>query len=347
MGQSIGPSPELSRFMSGFLEGLGLGKASFECHSIAGDGSKRVFRRLLAPNTGASFVMVENTPTDTFSKRENLSYLHIGTHLYEKGLPIPQIHQYDLERGWFILEDLGEVSLQDRAKDRANRMQLYEQIIESLLRLQIEGSKGFDRAWTCQTERYDKDVMRRYESNYFKEAYLETYLGLRKDWAELEPAFDYLAETASKADDTFFLHRDFQSRNIMVSEHKIGIVDWQGARLGPLAYDLASLLIDPYTDLSHSERNHIYQTYLHLLKGSEPKQADPFQKYYPYLAIQRNLQILGAFSFLTKKMGKPYFEAFIPPGLRTLYALLHELNDSKLSILEELASSLLKDQIPI
>jgi aminoglycoside/choline kinase family phosphotransferase len=182
--------------------------------------------------------------------------------------------------------------------------------------------------------------MRRYEADYFKEAFLGTYLGLRNDRLGLESSFEHLIEEASKAEDAFFLHRDFQSRNIMFTAKKIGILDWQGGRLGPLAYDLASLLIDPYTNLTVQEKEEIYNAYRELLKGKQPQALASFEQSFPYLAIQRNLQILGAFSFLSRVRGKTYFEDYIPAALRSLRRLLEEVKDGNLSGLKDLVSSL-------
>ena len=138
----------------------------------------------------------------------------------------------------------------------------------------------------------------------------------------------------------FFLHRDFQSRNIMIAGKKIGILDWQGGRLGPLAYDLASLLIDPYTNLPVPEKEEIYNAYHQLLRRERPQGLASFEKSFPYLAIQRNLQILGAFSFLSRVRGKTYFEDYIPGALQSLRHLLEEVKDGNLSSLRDLVSSL-------
>jgi len=327
-------------FIKIFLQDMALPKEEPELQSLAGDGSKRSFWRIISPKSDTTFVAMENLPIDDISRRENLAYLHIGKHLYQKGLPVPEIYRVDLANGWFILEDLGDTLLQTEVSHQKKRIPLYEKIIEILFRLQVEGSEDFNTEWCYQTERYDRFVMRRYESDYFRDAFLCNYLGLKKDWPELEGPFDYLAEAASTADDRFFLHRDFQSRNIMVSPRKIGIVDWQGGRLGPLPYDLASLLIDPYTDLSSHEKRLIYESYLLLLKDYKPEWVDPFKKDFPYLAIQRNLQILGAFSFLTKVQKKPYFEKYIPPALKSLLGLLDELEDTKLTPLKDVVISL-------
>lgn len=238
------------------------------------------------------------------------------------------------------MEDMGDSSLQDTVSLQKSRIPFYEEVIEILFRLQTKGSEGFETEWCYQTERYDQFVMRRYEADYFRDAFLCNYLGLKKDWPELEAPFNYLAATASRADNQFFLHRDFQSRNIMVSNKKIGILDWQGGRLGPLAYDLASLLIDPYTELSAQERGQLYECYLLLLKKYNSQLLDPFKSHFPYLAIQRNLQILGAFSYLSKVQRRPHFEAYISPALKSLQTLLDEIKDPKLSPLVDVLNSL-------
>lgn len=307
---------------------------------IAGDGSKRIFWRVGGLKSDVSYIAMENAPTDDFSKRENTAYLNIGRHLRSKGLPLPEIHRFDLGKGWFIMEDFGDVSLQTACERAKERVPLYAPVVEILFQQQTRGAEGFDTAWTCQTETYDRQVMRRYEVDYFKEAFLGTYLGIRKEWPGLEKSFEHLIEEASRAENRFFLHRDFQSRNIMITGKKIGILDWQGGRLGPLAYDLASLLIDPYTRLPVPEEESIYSMYCQLLRRKQRDRLASFEKTFPYLAIQRNLQILGAFSFLSRVRGKTYFEDYIPGALESLRHLLEAVKDGNLSSLRDLVLSL-------
>ena len=340
-GRAQGSGGKMKAFISNFFNDIGLSSKDIDYHPLAGDGSTRTFWRMTSRRPPMSYIAMENAPATEFLRRENLAYLKIGEHLFQKGLPVPEIFRYDLVNGWFIMEDLGDESLQACASQNTDKVPVYKKVVEILFRFQIEGSRGFDTSWTCQTERYDRLVMRRYEADYFRDAFLSNYLGLEKDWSDLEGPFDYLAETASKADCHFFLHRDFQSRNIMVSQEKIGIIDWQGGRLGPLAYDLASLLIDPYTALSPAQRGQIFDHYLRLLGDHEPAWVSPFETYFPYLAIQRNLQILGAFAFLTHVKGKTFFEHYIPPALKSLHALLEKLRDRKLLPLMNLLESLL------
>ena len=283
---------------------------------------------------------MENIPRNVSLEKENLSYLKIGNHLYKKGLPVPEIYDFDLKKGLFILEDLGDTNLQQVVSSLDDPIKPYEQILEILFKLQVEGASGFDPNHCYQTKRYDRYVMRRYESEYFRDSFLINYLGINKDLTGLEMTFDFLASKASCSESNFFLHRDFQSRNIMICNGKISLLDWQGARLGPLAYDLASLIIDPYTSLSHVVKRKIYESYFLLLKGNKSVDASSVEESFPYLAIQRNLQILGAFAYLSKIRKKSYFEAFIPIALDSLNNLLSEFSDNHLSPLREILNDI-------
>jgi len=323
----------IQEFVLEFLIRKGVFSDHISYNPIAGDGSKRLFSRITNPDTGQSFIAVENRPDTDYQKKENVAYLMIGRHLLGKGLPFPEIFDYDLDNGWFILEDLGDIRLQDEVRRGGDSDRFLENIIELLFSIQVDGIKGFKKEWCCQTDRYDRFVMRRYETDYFRDSFLTAYLGIKNKWPELEGPFDHLSETASKAACNYFMHRDFQSRNIMIHNDKAGIIDWQGGRIGPLGYDLASILIDPYINIPQKAKKHLYDQYLSLLKGYDPSLTEDFERYFPYLAIQRNLQILGAFSYLTKALGKTYFMDYIPIALESLSKMLDELRDPKLSCL--------------
>jgi aminoglycoside/choline kinase family phosphotransferase len=280
-----------------------------------------------------------NPPQDEAARLENFAFLKIGRHLRSKGIPVPAIHLFDLDQGFFLMADLGTVNLQEAVAASRSPLSLYKRVVELLFRLQIEGADGLDPTWSCQSTTYDRFVMRRFESDYFTDAFLRRYVGLDKTWSELQAPYEYLADMASEAEPRFFMHRDFQSRNIMVKEGQIGIVDWQGGRMGPLGYDLASLIIDPYTNLSSQLRRQIFKDYLGLIEAHAPQWKEAFVRTFPYLLIQRNLQILGAFAFLTKSRRRTHFEPYIPIGLNTLAEQLRRLDDPKLRPLSAVVAS--------
>ncbi len=337
---------EFKKNITAFFEKASPDETAVSFDQLQGDGSRRVFWRFNGLKSKLSFIAMANPPDTLALGRENRAYLMIANHLRQKGIPLPAIHEYDLGRGWFIMEDLGSTNLQDVVLSGKDPVPVYYKILEHLFRLQVQGGEEFNPAWCCQTERYDQTVMQKYEAHYFRDAFLEGFLGYKRPWSGLEAAFDHLAEMASRAEAGFFIHRDFQSRNIMVMDKKIGIIDWQGGRFGPLAYDLASLLVDPYVRLSDHQKREIYNAYVALVKDRNPAWAAPFERDYPYLAIQRNLQILGAFSFLSKVMKKIYFEAYIPHALKSLESLLSGVADHGLEPLKRLVSEINLSDIP-
>jgi aminoglycoside/choline kinase family phosphotransferase len=161
------------------------------------------------------------------------------------------------------------------------------------------------------------------ETGYFLDAFIRGYLGKKVDTENLASEFLILADTALADSEMVLMHRDFQSRNIMIKTGWPRLIDFQGARLGPPGYDLASLLYDPYADLESGQRNALCEYYVERrLAAQEDFDEKRLLKGLPYLAACRLLQALGAFGFLTKVRGKLRFEQHIPAALRILRELL-------------------------
>jgi len=332
----------LQGFVKSYQDDTESGSKESNWTKLPADGSKRIFYRV--SNEKGSFIVMANPPAERNAEKENLSYLNIGKHLFSKGIPVPCIYRYDLEHGWFIIEDLGEQNLQEIAINPDGRITIYKKVIELLIEIQLKGREGFNPKWCYHTKRYDRFIMEKFESDYFLKYFLQGLLSLKQDLSQLRSSFNHLSYRASLADNDFVLHRDFQSRNLIIKHDKIGVIDWQGARLGPLQYDLASLLIDPYVGLTKDERIVLYDYYLRVLEKYLPRISPSFMEYYPYLAIQRNLQILGAFSYLSKIQGKKRFLAYISPALRSLDVLLAELDDPELNPLKSLIRKIYKKE---
>ncbi|MDR1546065.1 MAG: phosphotransferase, partial [Deltaproteobacteria bacterium] len=119
------------------------------------------------------------------------------------------------------------------------------------------------------------------------------------------------------------IHRDFQSRNVMLHQGRCRFVDWQGARLGPPAYDLASLLWDPYVELSEAERSAVLEAYLQA-RRRRPDQGR-FEASLKAAGVMRLMQASAAYVHLTKLRGRPQFAPYLAPALSRLGALTEDL----------------------
>ncbi len=310
------------------LERLGIGKGEgrLQVSPLAGDGSQRRFFRLHLP--GGRLVVAILPPADAATgMAEARSAWFIGRHLHGAGVPVPELLAFDRQSGLILCEDLGGTSLYDLAGDWAGQggdrlRRYYRQAVRELARMQVRGGRGFDPAWCWDTPCYDRALMLERESGYFLQSLCLDLLRLDVDRAGLQREFKAIADEASAAPAAFFLHRDFQSRNIMIKKNRVRFIDFQGGRPGPLAYDLASLLIDPYVALPQDVQNSLVSEYLQALHTYMEYDLLRFRREYHYLSLQRNLQILGAFAFLGYRRGKSFFRPFVRPALCSLRALL-------------------------
>jgi len=293
--------------------GVDLAKAA----PLAGDGSDRRFVRLPGE---PSLVLLHYPQAPGGAVTENDSHFLIGTHLRAKGVPVPEIHDYCREEAWMLLEDVGDLSLAGAVAAAGGEENLawYRRALKLLVHQQIEGTKGFDPAWCFDTPAVTRPFLLERECRYFVRAFLRGCLGLEVDEADLAEDFNRLLAGIRPEESPFFLHRDFQSKNLFVQGEDLRVLDFQGARLGPLGYDVAALLIDPYVNLSTAHQEELLDFYLDLLGQRLPVNAQDFREHYRQVALCRNLQILGAFGFLTKVKGKTQFAPYIPNALAGL-----------------------------
>ena len=285
---------------------------------MAGDGSDRRFFRLPGePN----LVLLCHPQPPGQEVTENDSYFLIGRHLKARGVPVPEIQVYCREEGWMLLEDVGDLSLASivgGAQNGAEILGWYRQALAILVGQQLEGNQGFNPAWCFDTPAVTRPFLLERECRYFVRAFLQGYLGLEVEEVELAPDFERLLAGCRPEESPFFLHRDFQSKNLFVQGERLRVLDFQGGRLGPLGYDLAALLIDPYVDLKPAWQEELLSVYLDLLRQHLSFDPQDFREQYEHLALCRNLQILGAFGFLTREKGKSQFARYIPRGVAGL-----------------------------
>ena len=333
---------------SGLIAGDEAGAAGLAAAVIGADGSSRSFVRLQRHGQPLCLAVLPARPEGRDLAEAEAAW-RIGLHLQRLGIPVPALYGRHAESGVILFEDLGDTRLHDlvAATDLADPRQaepvlvLYEETVDQLVFMQTEAAAGFDERWCWDTPRYDRQLMLERESGYFLRSFWQELLG--KPIPEgLEDEFRDIADQAAEAPAGFFLHRDFQSRNLMVKDGHIRIIDFQGGRRGPLAYDLASLLTDPYAALPQTLQEQLLHRYLERLGRCKTDiDIQSFLRHYSLLALQRNLQIIGAFAFLSRVRGKVFFADYIRPAVVMLDTRLQEPIFQKRKVLRRTAASAL------
>lgn len=287
---------------------------------LQSDGSSRRFWRLTIQNKDLCILAAPSGCSESELAESRSSY-YIGKHLAKSAGGVPELYGYDEGCGLLLFEDLGNTRLYEKVnkKDIAEDEILYwyKKVVQNLVRLQYLGGDSFDTDWCWDSARYDKQVMTEKESNYFLNAFWCNLLG-QKSSETVQKEFEHIASLIESKTQDYFLHRDFQSRNIMIVGEKVVAIDYQGGRLGPLGYDLASLLIDPYVELTEEVQESCIDYYVDCLSKYMLFEREQFNELYQLLSLQRNMQILGAFSFLFKEKKKEFFYQFIKPSLSSL-----------------------------
>ncbi len=243
------------------------------------------------------------------------TYLALQRHLYNKGIAVPKVYLIDQKTNFILVEDLGKDSLwQMVTKRKKDITRLYKLAILELIKLQLD---GYPKAPINLF--YDYEHIR-WEQEYFRNFFLHQYCKIAASKLKtLDDDFLRLAESIvdkTKPINNFLMHRDYQSQNIFMKDGRARIVDFQSARIGPLTYDLVSLLKDPYVMITKKNESHLINFYLDKLKrrGME-LEKQRFLEIYKLTGLQRNMQALGAFANLTLNKNKTSFEKYMPRGL--------------------------------
>ncbi len=291
--------------------------------------SERVFFRIYE-EAESKIAMCSGRDTADFRR-----FVESGGYLHSCDAGTPRIDSYSFERHIVLMEDLGDDVLLDRLKgiSVSEKRRLYMSVVEWLVDFQ---NRTYDDMRIVQVGEdgpgfrvFDEDYLL-WETAYFSDNFLGNYCGMGEDALRaLDGEFRNLAaETFSHPQ--VLIHRDFQSSNIIFKEGRVRVVDFQGARAGSMAYDLMSLLKDPYADISRCLREELQDAYLDIfmrtpLPGKLTFQREDFAKFAACAGLQRSMQALGAYAYLGLKKGKKSYLRHIPRGLRYLREGLRDL----------------------
>ncbi len=237
---------------------------------IGHGGSRRSFFRLGQPPRSLVGMLSDTPPADSRGITENDSFLYVALCLSQAGAPVPRVFAADRARGWFVMEDVGETLLYHEVQRLGRGLAikaLYRLAVDDLVWMHVKASPGFDSSRTHNPD-YRRDFVRRHESGYFQQAFLQDIL--QWDPVPLSLDLDRLADAVDALWTPHFLYRDFQSQNIAVQGSRLRYLDFQGGRRGPRQYDLASLVYDPYAVLDSELQAYLVDRYVERARALEP-----------------------------------------------------------------------------
>ncbi|HWQ00209.1 MAG TPA: phosphotransferase [Vicinamibacterales bacterium] len=304
-----------------YLERRGLDRRGARAVPLTGDASDRRYYRILSPDGPSTVLALYPGPFDYAT----LSFVNVADLLRKVPVPIPAIFDHADDLGILLLEDLGDVTLQAHlgAAPATEHAALYRQAVAIIDLLQRRGEELASPEYLPYRIAFDVEKLT-WELDFFTRHFLEAYRGVVlapsvREALRLE--FAAIVEELA-AEPRVLCHRDYHSRNLMLHDERLYVIDFQDARMGPDTYDLVSLLRDSYVDLSEEAVADLIGYFLQL-KQATGREAE-FRARFDVMALQRNLKALGTFGYQTTARRNPVYIQYIPRTLRYVRDNLHE-----------------------
>lgn len=254
-------------------------------------------------------------------------FVSYGKSFNDFDLPTPEIWAVDESAAQILMQDMGEhtllsVVVKDGQTLAGSARVLYPAVIDALIRWQESSPKFFLSRADIAARRFDYSALK-WETDYFRTNYLQKKMGISEIPQAVENFFSTLAcmvDTHPKV----LMHRDFQSQNVMVrNDSEVGFVDFQGARRGTMFYDIASLLWDPYVSLPEEMVKDFFEDwYSGYTLCHESFDKEEAWTLFLQASLQRLMQAMGAFCFLSMEKKIESFEQYIEPGKKRLLRVL-------------------------
>ncbi|PYP88636.1 MAG: hypothetical protein DMF61_05485 [Blastocatellia bacterium AA13] len=343
------PSSPVKEFVAAHF---GVPTADLNISRLTGDASTRsYFRAHTAGETGSIVIAIYDAPfDDTRTAVERLrslerknplakltfandpcAHIEVTDLLVTVGLPVPKILGVLGAEGAMLFEDVGDSRLQDwlAGKSEDTVTAAYTQALEFIVTMQEATPEAWRSGSICSNLAFDEAKLS-WELEFFFENYFLRYLEANLSESRtiaLKGEFrDLCAELAARP--RVLVHRDYHTRNLMMHENKIYIIDHQDARMGPASYDLASLLEDPYSKLDRVIVSGLIERFLELkTHSSEPiEDRSEFLTEYYKMTIQRMLKAIGTYSYQAAVMKNEAYVPYIEPALRSAVSALEVLS---------------------
>ena len=294
---------------------------------LAGDASTRKYFRII--QNEQSWVLMFWEPFDP----DQFPFLQVLQHFKKTEVQVPSVLAMDPKNGLVLLEDLGDLTL-ERKFWETQKIEIvfpfYEKAIHELVKMNFNATRHFDSKCPAFSLKFDTDKFM-WEMDYAKKHFFKDFCKIQLSPSSEKELNREFLEICSFLDEQpkWICHRDFHSRNIMIKLGETFIIDFQDARLGPLAYDLVSLIHDSYVNLDENYEKRILDLYFNLSQPHLPPNfsSSQFERSYKIQKIQRCLKACGSFaSFYNMREDLRYLK-YLKPTVNKVLMQLKNLNE--------------------
>ncbi len=314
-----------------FKEKLNQTVSHVKIHKLFGHASYRTYYRITLPD-GKTYILMQMPAgaaslseeiTNYEGPKDELPFVNIQRYLKSLQLHVPELYCWDAEKKIIVLEDVGDRHLETYLKDTTEvlRLSFYRRAIDLLVQMQkkTRGDGGGKVDCIAFHRSFDEKLLN-WEFDHFLEYGIEDRFKIKVP-EEDKKLFKKITRSISKeiANSKYiFVHRDFQSRNLMMKDYDLYILDFQDALMGPQTYDLVSLTRDSYIELSSESVEELIDYFLETRKKADiPLENEKnFKKLFYLTTLQRKLKDTGRFQFINTVKENPNFLVNVPASLR-------------------------------
>ncbi|HJZ87805.1 MAG TPA: phosphotransferase [Polyangia bacterium] len=325
---------QLSRALLPIAFEIAGGRSRGTVRTLKGDASNRRYHRVtLEGGSPATLIVMELGDNPMASEEASksgpaaeLPFINVLRYLERGGIGVPKLYRYEDRAGLLFLEDLGDTTLESvvQTADSETRRRYYQVAIADLVTLQRYAAATPDPSCIAFGRAFDYDLLL-WELHHFREWLLEADRAARLAAAEQETVATAFADIARLLADQprGFVHRDYQSRNLMVQPGlRLRLIDFQDALLGTRAYDLVALLRDSYVELEPALLEDLIGEYVWCAQVPD---AAAFRRLFDLQTLQRKLKDAGRFVFIDRVKKNPSFLVSIPASLRAVRSAFERL----------------------
>lgn len=285
--------------------------------------SSRRYIRFFARSGDSLVAMLYSlTPDELGASPESheLPFLNVHRFLAAKNVPIPKVIHQNEDDTWLLLEDLGSRSFEDSLlEEDADWRSLYSQAIETMAAMH-ESAFPIDAECIASAREFNEQLLWD-ELEHFRQWGIAPFVTLsHDDESVLTRTFEKIVERVGAVEQGF-VHRDFQSRNLMWRRDELVVIDFQDALLGPRTYDLAALLCDSYVEISDDLRDSMLAYYAKI-RGVD---VETLREDFFWVALHRKLKDAGRFVFIDRVRRNPAFLCHYPPSFTYIHSALKQL----------------------